>query len=239
MMMGLVFASGALCALFAVERAEGHASMVQPPPRNAVDKDLAPWNTFEANQTSWNHHVDTPICPIAAGNGAPIDALSLRNGQACFYFSHGCTIHCDKCDGKTARFGSTCGNEKTAKATICDPLHRTLNRKAVCGSKEDLYYFSPWRAPGSAPVFDACGMAGGSPWAIGAPGWGVNGATAAGVRYMNTTHARQGDLGSKVLPETPTGTVWKAGSLVEVSWTMRTNRESKSVSARNQLPWLL
>ena len=82
-------------------------------------------------------------------------------------------------------------------------------------------------------------MAGGSPWAIGAPGWGVNGAAAAGVRYMNTTHARQGDLGSKVLPETPTGTVWKAGSLVEVSWTMRTNRESKSVSARNQLPWLL
>jgi hypothetical protein len=110
-------------------------------------------------------------------------------------------------------------------------------------------------------------MAGGSPWAIGAPGWGVNGAAAAGVRYKNTSHARQGDLGSKVcshlsatvlarssvqssppthrllsvyriclsvhvrlcaasimqvLPETPTGTVWTAGSLVEVSWTMRT-----------------
>jgi hypothetical protein len=26
----------------------------------------------------------------------------------------------------------------------------------------------------------------------------------------------------QVLPETPTGTVWTAGSLVEVSWTMRT-----------------
>ena len=61
-----------------------------------------------------------------------------------------------RCDGKTARFGSTCGNEKTAKATICDPELRTLNRKAVCGSKDDRYYFSPWRAPGSAPVFDAC-----------------------------------------------------------------------------------
>lgn len=23
------------------------------------------------------------------------------------------------------------------------------------------YYYSPWRAPGSAPVFDSCGMAGG------------------------------------------------------------------------------
>ena len=213
---------------------DGHASMVQPPPRNAVDRDLAPWNSFEANQTDWNHHVDTPICPVAAGNGAPLDALSLRNGQACFYFSHGCTIQCDKCDGKTARFGSTCGNEHTAKATICDPLHRTLNRKAVCGSKEDRYYFSPWRAPGSAPVFDACGMAGGSPWPIGAPGWGVAGAAAAGVRYLNTTHAHQGDLGSKVLPETPTGTVWKAGSLAEVSWTMRTNR-ALNLRARKSL----
>ena len=63
--------------------------------------------------------------------------LTLRNGQSCFYFSHGCTIHCDKCDGKTARFGSTCGNEKTAEATICAPALRTLNRKAECGSKDD------------------------------------------------------------------------------------------------------
>jgi len=74
--------------------------------RNAVDKDLAPWSTFEANQTGWDHLVDTPICPIAAGGpGDALGKLSLRNGQACFFFSHGCTIHCDKCDGKTARFG--------------------------------------------------------------------------------------------------------------------------------------
>ena len=168
--------------------------------------------------------MDTPICPIAAGGpGDALGKLSLRNGQACFFFSHGCTIHCDTCDGKTARFGSTCGNAKTAKATICDPLHRTLNRNATCGSPEDKYYFSPWRAPGSAPMMDACGMAGGSPWAIGAPGWGPGGSASAGVRYMNTSHAKQGDRGSEVLPETPTGTVWVAGSLVEVSWTMRTN----------------
>ena len=131
-------------------------------PRNAVDKDLHPWNG--AAPASWDHHVDTPICPVSAGGaGDSIEAVSLRNGQSCYYFSHGCTIHCDRCDGKTARFGSTCGNEKTAKATICDPKHRTLNRNATCGSAEDHYYYSPWRAPGSAPVFDACGMAGGSP----------------------------------------------------------------------------
>ena len=60
-------------------------------------------------------------------------------------------------------------------------------------------------------------MAGGTPVAIGMPGWGKGGAAAAGVRYQNTTHARQGDLGSK-LPPAPSGTVWVAGGLAEVSW---------------------
>lgn len=82
---------------------------------------------------TWDHKVDSYICPISSGEpGESMDKLSLRNGQACFFFSHGCTIHCDKCDGKTARFGSTCGNEKTAKATICEPHLRTLNRNATC-----------------------------------------------------------------------------------------------------------
>lgn len=72
---------------------------------------------------------------MASGEG--MEGLTLRNGQSCFYFSHGCTIHCDKCDGRTARFGSTCGNEKTAKATICEPALRTLNRKAECGGPDD------------------------------------------------------------------------------------------------------
>jgi hypothetical protein len=57
--------------------------MVQPPPRNAVDKDLAPWNSFEANQTSWDHHVDTPICPVSAGETHHARQPSL---EACFYF---------------------------------------------------------------------------------------------------------------------------------------------------------
>lgn len=208
-------AIAAVCVAFAL----GHADMVQPPPRNAVDNNLAPWNG--SMPKTWDHHVDSYICPVASGEG--MANLTLHNGQSCFWFSHGCTIFCDKCDGKTARFGSTCGNEKTAKATICDASLRTLNRKAACGSKDDRYYFSPWRAPGSAPVFDSCGMAGGSPWSIGAPGWAPGGAAAAGVRYMNTTYAKQGDLGSKVLPPAPSGTVWTAGELVEVSWTMRTN----------------
>jgi len=42
------------------------------------------------------------------------------------------------------------------------PRHAwTMNVDAVEGSVEDRYRFNPWRAPGSAPVVDACGQAGG------------------------------------------------------------------------------
>ena len=35
------------------------------------------------------------------------------------------------------------------------------NAGAECGSADDFFYYSPWRRPGSAPVIDACGSAGG------------------------------------------------------------------------------
>ena len=56
----------------------------------------------------------------------------------------------------------------------------------------------PWRAPGAAPVFDSCGVAGGHKPPEGSFG---------GI-YVNTSHAKLGDLGSKVLPKTPTGVEW-------------------------------
>ena len=36
-----------------------------------------------------------------------------------------------------------------------------MNVHAVEGSVTDSYRFNPWRAPGYAPVVDACGQAGG------------------------------------------------------------------------------
>jgi len=209
--MALSLMPVSLCALIGLclfVGSEGHASMTFPQPRNAVDRDLAPWNGLM--NPSWDHHVDTPICPHSDADGN----LTLANGQSCFWYSHGCTIFCDECDGVTARDRNTCPNKKIPNATICDPNLRTVNRFAECGSPEDRYYFNPWRAPGSAPVFDPCGMAGGGVYR----GW--NGA---GVQYKNTTHAIQGELGSVVLPVRDTGVVWKAGEVVEVSWTMRTN----------------
>ena len=36
--------------------------------------------------------------------GAP-DALNASNGQSCYWFSNGCTVGCDKCDGTTSHVG--------------------------------------------------------------------------------------------------------------------------------------
>jgi hypothetical protein len=70
------------------------------------------------------------------------------------------------------------------------------------------------RAPGFAPVIDSCGTAGGRH-----PGQGAGGY---GAQYTNTTHAKVGDFGSK-LPNVPSGVAWKAGSVVDVAWTLQAN----------------
>jgi hypothetical protein len=100
-------------------------------------------------------------------------------------------------------------------ATICDTRMRTYNMNATCNGKSDVYRYNPWRAPGSAPVFDACGRAGG-----GIPEGKVGGGAAF---FVDTVHAKGGDLGSTVLPELPSGTVWKVGEEVETTWGMRAN----------------
>jgi len=41
--------------------------------------------------------------------------------------------------------------------------------------------------------------------------------------YVKTVNAQIGDLGSKVLPPAPSGTVWTAGTNVETLWGIRAN----------------
>jgi hypothetical protein len=108
----------------------------------------------------------------------------------------------------------TCGLGHNA--SICSAELRTYNTAATCHGPDDFYEFSPWRAPGSAPVFDSCGVAGGKP----PPAGGY------GAQYYNTTHASQGDHGSQVLKPAPSGIVWTAGDTVEVSWAIEANREA-------------
>ena len=121
------------------------------------------------------------------------------------------------------------------KATLNDPKFRTLNRNVTAGSKDDWtrwnvrcshpqwmllihplpfvpWKLQPWRAPGNAPVYDPCGRAGGASHPT--PGHG---------EFTNTTYAKFGDMGSKVLPYYPTGVVWAAGSAVETMQSIRAN----------------
>ena len=49
-----------------------------------------------------------------------------------------------------------CANPNGKKPTICKSSLRTVNTQAECGSPDDFYYWTPWRAPGSAPVIDSC-----------------------------------------------------------------------------------
>eukprot|EP00965_Chrysotila_dentata_P218692 6190716-Pleurochrysis_carterae.AAC.1 len=80
-------------------------------------------------------------------------------GLSCQWFSQGCTIGCGACTGDhTHKSGSVCN--RTMAPTLPDvPKYRTFNR-ARKDPRGDWTAAHPWRAPGHAPVYDACGVAG-------------------------------------------------------------------------------
>ena len=126
-----------------------------------------------------------------------------RAEPTCVYFSQGCSIGCDACDGEDSNPNTRdrCGANFTA--TNNDPRYRTYNREAEALSAADKYRWNPWRAPGHAPVYDPCGMAGGGPEWVGTQ-----------LSFVDTVHNKQGDLGSRTLPRDPTGVTWRAGQTV-------------------------
>jgi len=149
--------------------------------------------------------------PCACRNGTDVCA----SAQTCLWFSVGCTIGCKECDGgdkgpANPNRHDRCGGGM--KATLNDPMHRTINRDVTAGSDEDWTKFNPWRAPGHAPVYDSCGRASGS-----------YKPTVGKGEFTTTKFAKLGDLGSQVLPYYDTGTVWEAGSVVETRTNFRAN----------------
>eukprot|EP00039_Didymoeca_costata_P006387 m.89761 g.89761 ORF g.89761 m.89761 type:complete len:384 (+) comp13238_c0_seq2:20-1171(+) len=172
----------------------GHGAMVSPRSRNSID-----WQegSVGANETwAW--------CQNSTGE-------TCNNGQTAYWYSQGCFIGCPTCDHVSGRRQTDlCGKGFVGQL----PSYAiAINRNATRDSKYDIYRHNPWRAPGFAPVADACGLAGGTPWGPDVPEEG---------RYINTTHAHHGMKGSE-LPEMPTGTVWKAGGEAEVVWQIRFN----------------
>jgi len=207
-----------------------HANMVIPTPRNAVDGALPEFHGGRSPTTSCtcqDHHSGCDMGIRKEGG----------SGQPCLWWSQGCSIGCDFCitdPRHKANGGAIPTREITGgwphadkagfRTAYCDEPAQpvlpkkfwTMNRHAVEGAVNDSYRFNPWRAPGTAPVVDPCGQAGGK-YAI-TPMGGDS-------VFYNTSIARMGDLGSKVLPatlasHTPT---WVAGSHVDVAWGMRFN----------------
>lgn len=197
----------ALAALAAHTAA--HVQMLSPMPRNAIDRDLPQWaggrfgngtcERAKTKHTCWGGdcHNGTQPCDV---------------GQNFLWFSQGCSIGCTECDGLNGNpnYRDRCGSGM--KPTNNDPRFRGLDRGVPAMSAQDKYQWNPWRAPGSAPVFDPCGAAGGGPNRV---------ETAA--PYVDTPFARQGDLGTKVLPKHPTGVVWRSGGRAEVKLSVRAN----------------
>ena len=186
-------------ALSLVSLAHGHGMLVHPVPRNARDASLPQFlnGSFAAGRT------DGCDCANPAGG---CKSASRASGQACLWFSQGCSIGCASCTGGNGHSAVRLCNA-TLQPSNNDPASRTMNRFAVTGSANDTFRFNPWRAPGAAPVDDACGRAGGAKYA------GGGAAVFAAVPW-----AKQGDLGSAVLKKGPPSATYKAGSVVEMSW---------------------
>jgi len=95
-----------------------------------------------------------------------------------------------------------------------------MNIHAEPRAKNDSYQYNPWRAPGSAPVVDPCGQAGGkykqTP---------VGGDSVFATVSLNGKTFQMGDLGSHVLPPNLPEDVanWTVGSTPRVAWGMRFN----------------
>jgi len=183
---------------------QGHGALVNPLSRNAIDRAL-PWAERAPRQPC-------TCANTTAGSAGPHTQEGCDNAQACYWYQQGCSIGCPSCDSVNGRQQvDLCGLGK--KATINDPELRTVNRGAVAGSIYDIYKHNPWRAPGSAPTMDACGLAGGTPWGDNVPEWG---------EYVNTTFASHGDKGSK-LPKVDSSVIWQIGGSAEVTWQITAN----------------
>ena len=226
---------------------EAHNSMIIPTPRNAMDGSLEAF--AHGGLGKGKDYVKGALtCTCANSQDCPMgEARQIGGaGQPCLWWSQGCSIGCDYCltdpkhpankgqipttpitgnpphSDKAGFRKSYCDNPSTK--SVLPKEYWTMNIHAEEGAVDDSYRFNPWRAPGSAPVVDPCGQAGGK-----YPQTPVGGASTFGTVNVTGTTGKQtltmGDLGSKVLPPTDPKDVpsWKRGSEPQVAWGMRFN----------------
>jgi hypothetical protein len=132
-------------------------------------------------------------------------------GGSCLWFNQGTSIGCPEATGGGTVFPGLpdCDNPDEPTIAYEENNLRTLNFDSPLG---DWTKYRPWRKPGSAPVEDACGLAGG--WFTpGTPGNG--GEPPPGVP--------QGARGSAIPPLFKEKTVWIAGGEADVAWGVYAN----------------
>jgi len=224
-----------LILITSLEHVNGHAAMMIPISRNAFDRVLPGFENGTTKST-----------PCTCANNGPCELGKARDkggaGQPCLWWSQGCSIGCDFCmtdprhpdnngsiptkpitgnpphADKAGFRKSYCENPKTED--VLPKTFWTMNIHAEPRSENDSYRYNPWRAPGSAPVVDPCGQAGGKYKQTPMGGDSVF----ATVEFNNLTF-EMGDLGSMVLPPNSVEdtTNWTAGSTPRVAWGMRYN----------------
>jgi len=151
---------------FFADHVRGHASLVIPVPRNSNDRDLQPWVNGGSPATP---------CTCANGVGGGKDAETngcelgpfkkdSGRGQACLWWSQGCSIHCPYCvtappgglvppgpitgappHTDKAGFGVSYCNQTMERPWTLPREAWTMNINATEGSEEDRYRFNPWR----------------------------------------------------------------------------------------------
>eukprot|EP00038_Savillea_parva_P007780 m.172466 g.172466 ORF g.172466 m.172466 type:complete len:355 (-) comp13543_c0_seq1:746-1810(-) len=196
----------AFCAVLTTTLA--HMQLINPMPRNTVDRDLPPWRGGKFGNNTCER---TPPQGTCWGGDCQNGTQPCNVGQNFLWFNQGCSIGCGECDGNASNPNTRdrCGSGM--KPTNNNPKYWGLNRNVIPMSKDDIYQWNPWRAPGNAPVFSPCGAAGGGPHRV-----------STGSPYVDTIYATQGDLGT-ALPKNPTGIVWQAGGVAEVKLSVRAN----------------
>jgi len=146
--------------------------------------------------------------PPARNGGGSSFLLPACAGGSCLWFNQGCTMGCSKCTGKGTVYPDVPDCKDHAEPTVNSKDLRTWNLNNLLG---DYTKHHPWRFPGSAPVENPCGIAG---------GWYTKGQIGNGGDAP--PGVPQGTSGSAI-PKLLEQTIWVAGTTVEVAWGITAN----------------
>ena len=116
-----------LHAALLVSMADAHGAMTVPPSRNAADRELPQFQGGKWTATG---------CNCGSPTGCELGTREAGGGQACLWFSQGCTIGCESCTGIGSHSDKPLCSNSTVKPTL--PKYAwSMNLWAVEGSVND------------------------------------------------------------------------------------------------------